>query len=116
MDQRTIDWMHDDITWCGNECDNTECFRNQVNRRQKTGYFTMAMLKGTDLCPSYKSNCKTCKNRLDLEKLDYSNDGCKHTKMDGFICLAHEYEGLASWMVGLDENKAMCECYKQETK
>lgn len=45
------DWIHDDITWCGEECDFTECMRNTKNKRQKTGIFTMSFLKGTDLCP-----------------------------------------------------------------
>ena len=46
-----LDWFHDDITWCGSECDNTECFRHLSNRRNKEGYFTMSYLKDTELCP-----------------------------------------------------------------
>ena len=45
-------WIHDDITWCGEtECENTSCRRHLNNRRQKEGVFTMSMLKGTELCP-----------------------------------------------------------------
>ena len=44
------DWLHDDITWCGSECDNKDCFRNPVHKRT-TGLFSMSLLKGTDLCP-----------------------------------------------------------------
>ena len=43
------DWMHDDITWCGSECDNKDCFRNPVNRRTD-GLFSMAMFKDTPDC------------------------------------------------------------------
>ena len=48
------DWMHDDITWCVSECDKKECFRNIINKKQKTGYFSGADLKGTIDCPYNK--------------------------------------------------------------
>lgn len=45
------DWILDDITWCcEKECPNTECVRNLANRRVKTGLYSVAMLKGTELC------------------------------------------------------------------
>ena len=45
------EWFFDDITWCGNECYYTECERNMANRLQKTGLFSMSMLKDTEMCP-----------------------------------------------------------------
>lgn len=45
------EWLHDDITWCGNECDHTECERNLVNRLSWEGLFSMSMFKGTETCP-----------------------------------------------------------------
>ena len=44
-------WMHDDITWCGNECSYTECERNIVNRLSHEGLFSMAMFKDTEIYP-----------------------------------------------------------------
>ena len=61
--------------------------------------------------------CANCSKRLALEKLDYSQGGCKHTKIkDGFICLALANEGVASYMIGIDENTGQCEEYKESTK
>ena len=48
-----IEWMRDDITWCGCECDNLECFRNLKNRKAN-GLFSMSLLRDTDLCPLNK--------------------------------------------------------------
>jgi len=45
------EWMHDDITWCGNECSHTECERNLQNRLTKGGYYSAAMFKDTEMCP-----------------------------------------------------------------
>lgn len=45
------DWFHDDITWCGNECFNTACERNIANRLTKGGLYSMALFKGTEMCP-----------------------------------------------------------------
>lgn len=46
-------WFHDDITWCGNECSHLECERNIANRLEKTGLFSMALFKDTEVCPLY---------------------------------------------------------------
>lgn len=57
MDHNTQDlyaWIHDDITWCANECSNTACRRNLANKLSKKGLFSMAELKNTDLCPLKK--------------------------------------------------------------
>ena len=56
--------------------------------------------------------CKTCRYRLKLVKYDYSHGGCKHEDMDGYVCMSFAHEGVACWMVGLDENTGFCECYK----
>ena len=56
MDSNLNDWIHDDITWCGSECDNVDCFRHISNRRMKTGLFSMSLLKDTELCPLNKIN------------------------------------------------------------
>lgn len=58
-----------------------------------------------------KECCATCKRNLKIEKLDYSEGGCKHSHPEGFICLAFAYEGVASWMVGSDPENEMCEVY-----
>lgn len=59
-----------------------------------------------------KECCTTCRNRLKLQKLDYTNGGCKHTDIDGFACLCFSQEGYVNWMVGLDPDIGMCECYE----
>lgn len=53
--------------------------------------------------------CRTCARRLDLEKLDYTV-GCKHEQMEGFICLACAFEGVAYWMTNVSEDD-YCEEY-----
>ena len=51
-----------------------------------------------------------CIFQLKATKFDYSQGGCIHTDMDGFICTAFASEGEAVWMVGLS-NGCMCEMY-----
>ena len=58
-----------------------------------------------------KECCANCRNKYKLTKFDYSKGGCKHTDMDGYICMAFAYEGEAVWMVGLQEGLGFCECY-----
>lgn len=53
--------------------------------------------------------CESCKHMLQLEECDYRNGGCKHTKLDGFICLAFRDEALACWMRGINIKTGMCE-------
>ena len=52
-----MSWISDDICWCGNsdECDDVKCYRNTKNRNWKEdgNIFTAALLKNTNLCPSY---------------------------------------------------------------
>ena len=49
-----FDW--DDITWCSSKCKNTDCFRNPVNMRHKTGLHSWADFKGNGECPEEKIN------------------------------------------------------------
>lgn len=48
------EWIHDDITWCGNECFHTECERNLANKLSKEGLFSAALFKGTEMCPLHE--------------------------------------------------------------
>ena len=60
--------------------------------------------------------CKTCEYRLDGVKSDHTLLGSAidiDSDMDGFICLALAYEGVVYWMLGVDEDKDMCEMYKE---
>lgn len=59
-----VNWIDDDICWCqnSNECDDLKCYRNDKNRKTKGGLFTYALLKNTDLCPSYFEPEWRCKN------------------------------------------------------
>ena len=56
-----------------------------------------------------------CIFRLKATKFDYSQGGCTHTDMDGFICTAFASEGEAVWMVGLP-NGCFCEMYAPREK
>lgn len=51
------EWMHDDITWCGNECSHTDCERNLANRLSGPGIpFSMSLFKNTETCPYYEKD------------------------------------------------------------
>lgn len=50
------EWIHDDITWCGDECNNLSCERNLANKLNKDGLFSMAMFRNTPTCPLYKQS------------------------------------------------------------
>ena len=52
--EQFAEFVHDDITWCGNECSHTECERNIANRLSKDGLFSAAMFKNTEMCPLTK--------------------------------------------------------------
>ena len=58
-----------------------------------------------------KECCKNCKRNLKLVKFDYTQGGCKHTALEGFICTAFANEGEADWMVGLNQEKDLCEVF-----
>lgn len=57
--------------------------------------------------------CRTCARRLDLEKLDYTV-GCKHEQMEGFVCLACAFEGVAYWMTNVNDEDSYCEEYVEK--
>ena len=58
--------FEDDICWCYNSCkpvedngcDETQCFRHISNRKSYPApdVYTVAMLKGTDLCPKERND------------------------------------------------------------
>ena len=54
MNNWFLDWIHDDITWCENECSNIKCERNLANRYTKGGMYSAALFKGTEMCPLTK--------------------------------------------------------------
>lgn len=55
--------------------------------------------------------CETCAFMKKLVKLDYTQGGCRHTVMTGWVCTALADEGNVYWMVGLDEEMSECECW-----
>ena len=59
-----------------------------------------------------KECCKNCMLSLRVRKHDYTKGGCKHSDMQGFVCLGFAHEGLAVWMVGVDPEVGICEMYK----
>ena len=50
MKEELHTWFHDDITFCLNPCDNTECFRNIKNKSDDTNVYSAAIFEGTDEC------------------------------------------------------------------
>ena len=61
-----------------------------------------------------KECCANCALRYDLKMSDYSHGGCKDFDIDnGFICMAFADERIAMFMVGVDENTGMCECFTE---
>ena len=65
-----------------------------------------------------KECCANCRRRYKLTRFDYSNGGCEHTDMDGYICMAFADESEAVWMVGLNAETGLCEVFepKEETE
>lgn len=61
-----------------------------------------------------KDCCANCRRRYKLTRFDYSNGGCEHTDMDGYICMAFANEKQAVWMVGTNEYLGLCECFEAE--
>lgn len=63
--------------------------------------------------------CRTCKSHLDGVKSDHTLLGSGidiDSDMDGFICLALAYESVAYWMLGVDEERGICEMYEERSK
>lgn len=46
-------WLSDDITFCMEECENKDCFRNKINIRCHDIPHSFSMLKDSADCPSY---------------------------------------------------------------
>lgn len=57
-------------------------------------------------------SCANCRHQYDIRKWDYSHGGCEHTAPDGFICIGEPSVGIAVWIVGIDSDFGMCECYE----
>ena len=51
VDLLDMSWFHDDITWCASRCDNTRCYRNPVNMRNKNGVHSFADFYASGECP-----------------------------------------------------------------
>ena len=69
MANKLYEWFHDDITWCGNECSHIECERNLANRLDKTGLFSAAMFKDTEICPlNNRQKNNACLYGLSMEE------------------------------------------------
>lgn len=58
-----------------------------------------------------KECCATCRRQYKLIKFDYSQGSCKHTDMDGYVCMAFADQKQAVWMVGSHEQFDLCKCY-----
>ena len=50
MDKELLEFINQDITFCMEECDNGECFRNKNNARVGCPH-SFAYLRNTELCP-----------------------------------------------------------------
>lgn len=56
--------------------------------------------------------CATCRHAYALEKWDFSDRGCIHTPLSGYICMAFADERKAVWVVGTDST-GYCEDYER---
>ena len=57
-----------------------------------------------------------CEYRMRAVHYDYSDKGCQHSDMDGFICIAFANEGVSVWMTGLPGDGYYCEMYAKREK
>lgn len=57
--------------------------------------------------------CQNCKHMLTIERLDYTEGGCKHSIESGFVCLVVADEGVAYHMVGVSMVEGICEMYEK---
>ena len=68
------------------------------------------------MCGDTPMTCWTCGNRKWLERWDYTNireKGVEHTAEQGFACLGLASEGIVIKMIGLNEDTAYCEMWKE---
>lgn len=55
------------------------------------------------------NKCRDCSKCLELQRWEYSDNGVKHEKVDGFACLVFAHEGLVVNLVGVDLDEEGCE-------
>lgn len=60
--------------------------------------------------------CLNCRYRYMLTKFDYSQGGCEHTAMEGYVCMAFADDGQAVWMAGIDPRSNKCAAYEQRVR
>ena len=95
------EWMHDDITWCGNECSHTECERNVANRLSHEGLFSMAMFKDTETCPLYEPEDNSSVKQEDVaDIMNKINDALKDTEYE-----AVGYDNTDCWLKVIIDKK-----------
>ena len=105
--------MSDDMTFCGNDCNNKKCFRHPSNIQEPRIPHSFAYLKGTADCPMNDKLCKHYKPVTD-DKYDFF---CEHYNCG--ICgdcsnceyyeVAHKQEVRLIDANALKEELAKCE-------
>lgn len=63
-----------------------------------------------------EKNCKSCKNSLTLEIWDYNTPKVPRMALPGFVCTLFAPDGICSYMLGVDKEEALCECYQEREK
>ena len=66
MKMNLYNWMHDDITWCGSDCDNVSCFRHPSNMMIKDGIHSFSCFKETGECPVSKEQITNKEGEKDI--------------------------------------------------
>ena len=99
----------------------TKIYKVQMNSKGMPNFSTAVEVADRPQAwiPSMSACCRTCEYRLDGVKSDHTLLGSVidiDSDMDGFICLALAYEGVAHWMLGVDEDKGICEMYKERSR
>lgn len=72
---------------------------------------TTATAEACDTIDPANMCCANCARCYMGKKYDYSHGGCKHSDMEGYICMAGADEKLAIWMVGNNMVTGKCEAY-----
>lgn len=72
------EWIHDDITWCGNDCYYTECERNSANRLSHEGLLSIALFRDTEMCPLNRST-----DENEHERVKENEQTATHCQDDG---------------------------------
>ena len=58
-----------DITWCAEECDHVECYRNLKNKPSDNRIFSMAYLKDTEFCLLNNRQCSVSDNTVHTQEV-----------------------------------------------